>query len=519
MLSLLPARPTDLGISDKFDHWRNGQKESIEESLFCDKRVKANCAPTGFGKSLCYVTEALMSSGRTCIVTQTKGLEDQVMEDFGSVGLVNIRGKDNYKCVYKPGWSCRDGSVGSCPAREEATVCPYAGALVKTKEARIVVTNTKYWLAMHKYGGGLGAFDQVIFDEADNCPDDLAENVQVALSFREVEEILGSSFPSPSSTGDVWKAWASKARVKCQELFTQKQAQVAAAKSPRPSWISDLHHLKNMVQKFATVALMKAEDWVWEDFDWGWQFDPIKYHRYRESRMFLKIPSVSLYSATIRPKTCHMLGFRNEDFLFMDHPSVFDPERSPVYYIDAMKVDRNSGDLSLLIMRMDQVAMPRLRLGWNGAVHVTSFDYRDTVVKLSDCRSQIVSHWNGSPVLEAVKRYRDQGGLLVSPSITTGYNFRDDECRFVISLKTPFLPRTKVIKAREKADPFFGPYHTMRKLVQGFGRARRSSSDWSENFILDGHFINFYRRYGFFAPREFQERMKWPSGIPRPVTR
>src|SRR4051812_19333851 len=103
-MQLVPPTPGDLGFPAKFDRWRDNQPEAIEQSIFSPQRVIANCAPTGFGKSQCYITQAVIEGGRTCFLTGTKGLQDQLEKDYSSMGLVSIKGKDNYTCQFKPGW-------------------------------------------------------------------------------------------------------------------------------------------------------------------------------------------------------------------------------------------------------------------------------------------------------------------------------------------------------------------------------------------------------------------------------
>jgi len=204
--------------------------------------------------------------------------------------------------------------------------------------------------------------------------------------------------------------------------------------------------------------------------------------------------------------------------LFIEHPAVFNPARSPVYAVPTMRVDSRSTDFSPLIMSIDRIMGPRLALKRNGLAQVTSFAYRDEIVRRSDYRKYIVSHWDGSPVAEAVARYKAQGGVLASPSVMTGYNFPGDECRFNILTKIPFQPKTKVIRAREELDPLYGPAQAMRGMVQAFGRGDRSEEDWCENFLLDDHSKWFCTaRYGFLAPNSFWPRFKWVNAAPPPL--
>ena len=78
--------PTDCGLPEKFSAWRTSQEEAIRVMITSKKRAVAVAAPTGFGKSPTYVAAALLSKLPTCIVTNSRGLQDQLLEDFAEVG-------------------------------------------------------------------------------------------------------------------------------------------------------------------------------------------------------------------------------------------------------------------------------------------------------------------------------------------------------------------------------------------------------------------------------------------------
>lgn len=517
MHGLVPQNPLELGFPEKFERWRDNQAEAIEESIICNKRIIANCAPTGFGKSQCYMGQAILEGGRTCILTGTKGLQNQLLKDYKSMGLVTIMGKDNYPCAYQPGWTCKDGYAGQCPYKG-SNHCPHGKAYNIARTAPYVSTNYKYWIAVHRYGLGLGRFDRLVLDEAHVCPDEIAESMQVKLSFHEIQEMLGSDFPqSTGIDGEAWKTWARRELVFCRQAVQKKAAQIQSKGITKPSWIKDYHHLKNLAQKLGIVALMRAKDWIWELTDTGWQFDPIRFERYAESRLLFNIPKIILYSATLRPKTMYLMGMKDETFHFRDWPSIFDPNRSPVYQIPTMRVDNRSQDYSQLRIRCDQIIGPRLQLERNGIIHVTSFKYRDAIFYGSHYRRQMISHFDDSPSSMAVAKFIEKGGVLISPSVSEGYDFPGDLCRFQILTKIPFRPRSKVLDARQEADKLYGPYNAMQKLVQQAGRGTRSESDWSETFILDDHIQWFANRYHGLAPKAFWQRYKFLATAPKPL--
>jgi Rad3-related DNA helicase len=72
------------------------------------------CAPTGWGKSPVIVADALRSGEPSAIVTATRGLQDQYLNDFKSIGMVDLRGRNNYACGMKEGYTCEDGYSARC---------------------------------------------------------------------------------------------------------------------------------------------------------------------------------------------------------------------------------------------------------------------------------------------------------------------------------------------------------------------------------------------------------------------
>lgn len=519
MLTTTVPTPHEIGLPAKFSKWRNGQSDAIHSSMVSDKRFDVVCAPTGFGKSPCYVAMALLSGGRACIVTSTKGLQEQLMDDFGPIGLVDIRGKANYQCASRPGWTCEDGHSGGCTKRGSSSCC-YSAAYNAARTSRLVVTNYKYWIAVHKYGLGLGKFDIVIFDEAHGCLNELADSLQVRISHHEVEEMLGSNFPatSESDDGSGWKCWASHLRVDAEAYCANKLADIGGSRNARPSLLREYNHGRNLVRKLAIIALMRACDWVWEEQDWGWQFDPVRTAKYAESYLFMRIPKVMLTSATVRPRTLNLLGVKTDNIAFHDYPSSFPPERSPVYQVPAARVDFRLTDHRAWVLRMDQIMGTRLNR--KGIIHTVSFARRDEVIRNSKYREFMISNWDGEPVDAMVKRFKvtPPPAILVSPSVMTGYDFPASECRFQIIGKVPFPDsRSKVIKARQKADNSYGPYAAMQNLVQACGRGCRSEDDWCESAIVDDHAAWFVPKFAEMAPKSFRERYTPVCSIPRPL--
>src|SRR5882762_5033440 len=165
MNALLPS-PNLVGMPDKFSRWRPGQAEAVLRALDSPKRFVVLGMPTGFGKSLVYLAAGHLGGDPTIFLTSTKGLQNQLTEDFGPSGLVDIRGMSNYPCK-----EANDGQLfgrdkpvrcdeGPCLAGWKCGLaedgCDYFDAQRAARASPLTVTNYAYWLAV---GGNAGKGD------------------------------------------------------------------------------------------------------------------------------------------------------------------------------------------------------------------------------------------------------------------------------------------------------------------------------------------------------------------------
>src|SRR5438445_4937080 len=156
----LPS-PAALGMPDKFSDWRPGQAEAVLRALDSDKRFVVMGMPTGFGKSLAYMAAAILGDAPTIVLTSTKGLQNQLIDDFSPSGLADIRGMNNYPCreandgqIFQTrerpvacdegpclsGWKCHLAEAG----------CDYFDAQRAARTSGLTVTNYAYWMSVNR---------------------------------------------------------------------------------------------------------------------------------------------------------------------------------------------------------------------------------------------------------------------------------------------------------------------------------------------------------------------------------
>jgi Rad3-related DNA helicase len=367
---------------------------------------------------------------------------------------------------------------------------------------------------------GLGDFQRVIFDEAHNAPEELASALQVRISYHEIEEMLGQEFPKDRESLAAWKSWASRVRMVCQFKLLEAKVKVYGARELKHSAIREYQHLVNLNRKLGVVAQLRPADWIVDEWVYGYQFDPIRIARYSESTLFLRIPRVSFFSATIRPKTLAILGV-DDDYDFWDYPSTFDPRRSPVRWVSTVRVDHRLTPEQAKVwgMRVDQIV--QRRYDRRGMIHTVSYKKRNELLEMSDFRPIMMSNFEGDITSQVVQKFKATPPpvVLVSPSVTTGYDFPYDDCRYQIIGKIPFPDsRSKIIKARQDADPEYGPYLAMQQLVQSAGRIMRAPDDWGETIIIDDHAEWFIPKFKSLAPQWFLDVYDKAHSLPKPLS-
>lgn len=541
--------PNELGFAPKFIDWRPEQLDGINfaiDQFERGKRVVAISAPTGSGKSLLAMTVAQLTPGvrRAVYLTSTKGLEDQVEEDFRNVGAFDIRGQKNYPCLAldtggehhklargggfrKSVAGCDEGpchfgvSCSLAPERGNSPsspqpACAYYGAVWSARRSGLVVTNYAYWLSMNRHGGGLGDFDLLILDEGHNADAELERFLTFELD--EEDAWRGRVMLPATDALPVWRDWANKALPALKDMVDETA-------KPDTAWAMDeIRQLKETHTRFETLAGIEPEHWVIERTATGAKFSPIRVGKYRHA-LLGDIPKVLILSATLTRKAVSRLGIANKDYGFIELPSSFPVERRPVRLITAAPavwVDskhNTEGDFDLWRLRIDNLIRPRIAKG-SGIIHTVSYKRAKHLVRTSQFRDRMIMPADSRGTIEAVEKFKNstEPVILVSPAVHTGYDFPYDAARWQIIGKLPFPDsRGPIMEARTKDDKEYFAFSTAATLQQMAGRIVRAEDDWGETLIVDNNMSWFVNRYGYLFTRSFLDSYEELSYLPQPL--
>lgn len=504
--------PAVFGLPPKFGEWRPMQDSACESIVDSKKRFILQVCPTGFGKSVTYMTASQLIPGRTAILTSTKGLQSQLINDFREMGAVDIRGRGNYPCRLNSKVNCDAGICAfgvKCSLKEDGG-CFYYDQWKRALKAKVVVTNYAYWMSQNEYSGGIGEFQMLVLDEAHSAPDHVIDHIGVHLSrLNQIESrVLRLRDDLPNDV-EGWVRWSGEALTTVQD---------------EKGWAREHRKEKKFIalsrmEKKVTRMMSMDRTWVWEDSDDGITLSPTWPKPFTESVLFLGIPKVLLTSATIVPKTAELLGVPPADMTYEEYPHLFPESHRPLIHIPTVRMNYRVGPMEnrMWINRVDQII--KERVGTKGIIHTISYARRDMILAQSKFRDIMVSHGrrDTESAVRAFKR-SDPPLILVSPSMATGWDFPDDECRWQIIVKLPYPDtRGNIIKSRSKQDSDFIAYLVMQQLIQATGRGVRNEEDWCETFITDNNITWFIVKNGHLSVEWFRGAYKVKNTIPKPM--
>lgn len=499
------AAPPYLGLPEKFKSWRPGQVRAITDLLSYPSRFAIQIVPTGVGKSIIYTAAAMKRLEKTVMLTSTKGLQDQLMRDFNVIGLVEVRGRNNYPCIRGDGPTCEDGLCRfGLECEFKGGGCPYYDALRTAKQARYVVTNYAMWLTAGEFLSE--GVERLVMDEAHSAPDHLHDYLKVEVDLNLFNDVL-ERMADPGTTEDSWKGWIVKTSTAVKALLKQGLLNLDI----------DLKRLRQLVRigrVLDNLYRILDSPLVIEQLKPGlYEINPLELVPYAEPYLFRGIPAVHMTSATVTAHTAKMLGATADP---MEYPSAFPVANRPVIWIPTTRVDRKMdyGAELVWLARINQII--KGRLDRKGIVHAVSYSRSKRIIQANRYERYAISHNSANAALKVqIFKHRTPPAFLVSPCVTTGWDFPGQECEWQIIVKVPFPDSTRLIsQKRQELDPLLPYHHAWQTIAQAAGRGVRSAEDRCETFILDDHFKWLWASYKHLAPKWFQASISRQYCVP-----
>ena len=403
-----------------FESPRPDQLETISEIIDAISRGYRYIvleAGTGTGKS---AIAATLSSiyGSSYILTVTKQLQDQYLDDFANLCLV--KGRGNFRCRRDMELSCDEGRciADAEPCENPKTDCDYYIQKHTALNSKAVISNYHYMFLELNYVGDFTKRELLICDEAHNLENVIMSQLKLDFSIADL-----SSYLKMDITAEL-------ERIKDIERphLTEKIAFIKRE-------ISDCN-------RFIENIAYDPYSWVFDynpDFE-ILEFKPLKVDNYARNTL-LEYGEVCIFmSATILDwkffSKC--LGIGEDEIYPIRRKSPFDLSRNPIRTLGDYDLSRKC--IAENAPKTIEVVRSILERHENekGIIHTVSKSCKDYLIdNLRDPRLMEHNTQNRAEQLEKFKNSTEPL-VFVSPSMNEGVDLPGDQCRFQIIYKLPY---------------------------------------------------------------------------------
>ena len=263
----------------------------------------------------------------------------------------------------------------------------------------------------------------------------------------------------------------------------------------------------------------------------NWIVSEIKKEDYEVTRLELKPLDTSTYckdvfekctktlmmSATILNSKafCGSLGLAHDEVKFIRIESDFPLQNRPIYPLNIAYLNFNNLRLQEVKANIAKVIDNLMTLYRNhkGVIHTTSYEQLNFIkenISQTNKRRLLVTDpeiQRDEVIAEHVNSAKPT--VLISPSLHTGLDLRDDLSRFQIITKVPYPNKgDRWTDEKRKIDEEWYYWQTALKLIQGYGRSIRSKEDWAKTYVLDSAFGYFVEKNKNILPDWFTQAIQ-----------
>lgn len=518
-----------------FSEIREPQKDVLEKlnKHWDDYKFFVMQLPTGFGKSP--VAQSIgMTVDNAFLLTVTKQLQDQYISDFGSRKVVSLKGKANYPCNVKDGLNVE---CGPCTVDKDLLkdcrsnkVCSYYNQRDKALAAQIAVTSIPFFLYSTTCGRYWKPRDTIIVDECHLLEQQLVQWATTLISPKELKEEYDVFVPDyvPTSGYESNKKWLKEiwdiVLGRRAELLEEVK-EMLDGKDPNSLSEDELEEIVSSHGVYYKIDKLykklevffespNKSSWLCEPQEDGLVVTPVEikdiFQRYVRRMAHDKIVFMS---ATIIDMVgfCKTLGIKREEVGLINVESQFPPEKSPIIFKPSGSMSFRNIDSTIpkIIEHVKEILAkhPEER----GVIHTGNYKLARAICEnINDDRLLIKQDKENNEALLMRHIASKKPTVLVSPSLTTGTDLKDDLSRFQVIVKLPFLSLAdpRVAKKVELDNDWYVA-EMLRVVVQAAGRSTRSEDDWSLTYVLDSAFYSYIVKYQKWLPKSFLRRIKW----------
>ena len=517
------------------------RKAQLSTLKLIQEVIEAGCtdivieAPTGVGKTSLGATACFFAADMPekmyCGSTTKRGgyylvnqklLQDQISNDvaknFKNKDFGSVKSSSTYPC--EEYGNCQLGQLAHMQGGAKCDHCPYKQAKSAFMEAKLSLTNYPYFLTEKLFVGDLPPRNVIVLDEAHGLAETLLKYGEVVISDKALKDMGIRSFEVPIiADKQEFAKWLDEHYVPI--LKDALEAVKAMSDNKNSQTLSQkLSAIQNMLQKVETCvsSLRRTPD------DWAFWIDntedegkvafckPLNAAPYMD--LIKKGGVVRVYMSAYPGEKnvfCRNLGLHPDEVAWFSVKSSFPKESRPIIMSGMGSMSRRNIQATLPNMLKAIERILDKHVDQKGCIHCGTYEIG----------KQIVAHFAGTPTAQRLlfaekADYRDivmemhkstpAPTVLLSPSMTEGFDFAGELARFQILVKVPYASLSdRSVVAKKDKDPDWYAQMALSTTLQAVGRGNRFSGDFCVHYLLDSDFSMLFDRHKSKLPKWFTE--------------
>lgn len=514
--------------------------EFMKKSINSGKRFILNNLPTGVGKSYLIIMFAnwyknfINPNAKFDILTNSKVLQQQYLRDFDFIN--NYKGRSNYYCE-KYDTDCGNGKELCRVLRSPCDVCPYDIAKNKWLAGDIGLTNFHLFNTLSLYQTDLikrREGNVLIIDESHDFESVFSDFLSTKISSKTLKkcgfspkeiETLDDRYISKIKYLSKYIEFLERVLIlKLEDKQKQFENELGNSAPKKKAELSNylqnidgkllsFKHLfesyKNDPENIVLDIIVNKSEKMYSGVELVTQH--VWVYEYIHDYIWKNYDHIIFMSASILDKK--MFSFINglEDDLtsYYEIPTPFNVNNRKIYFMKVGKMNYNSKEETF-----------QKQLHWikkilekykdkKGIIHTTNYEITEWLkTHLLDDRLLFHDTDDRHEILEK-HLTSTKPTVLVSPSMMSGIDLKDDLARFQILLKVPYPNiSSNKIKARQKTNSDWYTWKTVVDTLQMYGRSTRSDTDYSDTYILDSNFSDLLKYNSHIIPKYMIDAIK-----------